>query len=94
MPATEDQATEDQATEDQATENQATEDQATEDMVELRRRVLAEPAIWRRLSSITERGAFVEALAEQARQWHLLVDEAAIVQALDDARRQSWQRWV
>jgi len=67
---------------------------ATEALEELRRRVLADPAVWRRLSEVTEHGAFIVALAEQARRWQVPVDEAAIAQALVDARRQSWEHWV
>jgi|HubBroStandDraft_1064217.scaffolds.fasta_scaffold751182_1 hypothetical protein len=65
-----------------------------EALEELRRRVLADPAVWRPLSEITEHQAFIDALAEHARRWQLPVDEAAIAEALADARRQSRQHWV
>jgi hypothetical protein len=72
----------------------ATEDQGTDALAELLQRVLADPAVWRPLSLIAEQRAFIVALAEHARQWQMPVDEVAIAQALVDARRQSWQRWV
>jgi hypothetical protein len=63
-------------------------------MAALRRLVLQDRVLQQRLIGLGDRATFSAAAAEVARQRGLDLGPADVVAAIDQARRQWWERWV
>ena len=63
-------------------------------MAALRRLVLQDPTLQQRLVGLGDRATFCAAAAEVARERGLDLGAGDVDAAIDQARRQWWERWV